>query len=112
MNTLYSPCRSVGALLALMSLAGCMAFDDARIRQAMQNGQLKIGTPKHEAHAALGGQPSFCVKRKMTSENSMELWDFVSTGCAANLTENYVLIFRNDTLAEIRTVHSQLDMQF
>lgn len=112
MNAPYSSVTSAIGLFTLLVIAGCSAFDDARIRQSMQDGQLKLGMPKHKVQAVLGDRPSFCVKRKLITDNSTELWDFVSAGCASNLTENYVLIFRNDSLSEIRTVSSQLDMQF
>lgn len=102
---------TVIAFVSLL-LSGCSGFDDARIRQHMQAGQLKIGASKQAIATLMGTRPSFCMKRKATADATLEMWDYVSSGCAANLTESYILIFKDNTLAEIRTVQSRLDMQF
>ena len=92
-------------------LSGCMAHD-VQIDRAINSGQIYIGASVREVAGIVGRPAPWCRKEKQTENGYMEMWDFATRSCGANLMHSYVLVFRNDSLTEIRTVQSMLDMQF
>lgn len=102
-------------LLMVVCLTSCASMlpTDTQIERAYNKGQIRIGSTQQEVLNA-GIQPTYsgCVKQKVTSNGTMELWDFATKVCGANLANNYVLIFQNGVLIEIRSVTSVYDMSF
>lgn len=86
---------------------------DTQIERAWNSGKIRIGSTQQEVYNA-GIQPTYsgCVKQKITADGTMELWDFASNVCGANLANSYVLIFRDGRLIEIRSVSSIYDLAF
>lgn len=100
-------------LLYFISCASMMPTD-TQIEKAYNNGQIRIGSTQQEViNAGIVPVPlAGCVKQKITSEGTMELWDFATRVCGANLSNSYILIFKNGTLIEIRSVTSIYDVTF
>jgi hypothetical protein len=102
-------CTKIIAVLFFI-LSGC--FTDVAMTKGMRSGQVQLGASKEGVALAVGYPFRNCVKTRIRADGNYEMWDYASQGCAFNLAEGYALIFRNDELIEIRTVHSFLDLQF
>lgn len=95
-----------------MAGGGGSFFKDQAINQGMQTGQIRLGASKASVASVTGYPMSFCTQSRIKEDGTYEMWDFATKNCASNLSASYVLIFKNDSLIEIRTVHGRQDMQF
>jgi hypothetical protein len=105
------------SLLILLLLSCSPAWytpTDTMVRRGMQSGQIRIGASAGEVAEAIGGISHLCVKRRITAQGTYELWDLTThTGlCGGNLSTNYVFIFKDSTLIEIREAHTVHDLIF
>ncbi|HET6421154.1 MAG TPA: hypothetical protein VFG19_13415 [Geobacteraceae bacterium] len=101
--------------LLFIFLTGCAGmggmFEDVKIENALKAGHIYIGSDMDQVAGVTGWPPSSCRKTKITENGNIELWDFASGSCAANLAHCYALIFKDGKLSEIRKVNTRLDMQ-
>lgn len=108
----YLPILVLMVVLYFISCASMMPTD-TQIERAWNSGKIRIGSTTQEVYNA-GIQPTYsgCVKQKITADGTMELWDFATKACGANLANSYVLIFQDGRLIEIRSVSSIYDVGF
>lgn len=99
--------------LLIFILSCTIMFTDLKIQEGINSGLIRVGASQNEIISAIGKPMSPCIRTKMSSDGNYELWDYASEGCAGvNLAHRYVLIFKDMTLVEIRTVKTELDMRF
>ena len=95
-------------LLAVVSgllVSGCMNFGtDVVIKKGINSGKIRLGASKSEVASITGYRSPMCMNQRTKANGKYELWDFASDLCGFNLVQTYVLIFKDDTLIEIRTV--------
>ena len=98
-------------------LVGCQTgtvgsswFTDKAIEHGMKDGSIMIGKSKSQVSSVIRPTYSGCIKRKITQQGTVELWDFATKLCGANSRNRYALVFRDDTLVEIREVRSIQDL--
>lgn len=76
------------------------------------NIQLNMGDKKEQIKTT-GIQPVYptCIIIKEVGKDSYEIWEFTSKGCETELIKGYALIFRNETLIQIRKITDIKDLQ-
>lgn len=104
----------LGVLLWAVSGNPRALYADIKIEEAVSSGEIWIGATKERVRAVIGEPPfSFCIYQIRTKDGVYELWDFSSYKsrfCGNNWARSYALVFKNDTLIEIRTINSVHDL--
>ena len=99
-------------ILIFLLISGCIGFHDTAINKGIQSRNIYIGASKYEVESAIKKPLNICIKTKTTANGYYEMWDYASDLCGVNFSQNYILIFKDDILTEIRTVRTIYDMQF
>ena len=97
-------------LSLLCILTGC--FTDISLTRAIRTGRIQIGLSEEQVAKAVGYPSKGCIQSKWENGAHYEMWDYATYWCASNLRQDYALIFKDDSLIEIRIVQSDADMAF
>ena len=75
------------------------------------NVQLNMGDKKDQI-LVTGIKPAYptCIIIKRIGKDNYEVWEFTSKGCETELIKGYALIFRNETLVQIRKITNINDL--
>lgn len=99
-------------ILFIIFMIGCTGFHDIAIQKEIQKGTIHIGSSKSDVANVISAPSKFCVKTKIRTDGTYEMWDYASNLCGINFIQSFILIFKDDSLIEIRNVSSILDTQF
>jgi hypothetical protein len=102
--------RLIICIFLLSVLAGC--FTDVALTRGIRTGKIQIGSSQEQVAKVAGYPSAGCIKSKWEKGVHYEMWDYARYWCGSNLRQAYVLIFKDGSLIEIRTVQSAGDMEF